>query len=215
VELMPRAGAWLDELDRHLEAGDNPVLAHQILPPFFDAIGFPDAQARKDRLARRSVQILMSHGRYSAALLILQHLPGANPRLIAECYEQTGQLAKAAEIYLEQGERDKALKCYRSAPDFASALNLVRQMENHAAKPSLEWLAELEAVLARRPDNFSRVMTPPEKKLLESLLERGLGVQRKKAPAKKADAKKAGAKSAEKTTPRKKRTNPPRQPARD
>jgi tetratricopeptide (TPR) repeat protein len=210
VELMPRASAWLEELDRHLDAGDNPVLASQILPPFFDAVGFPDAAARKDRLARRSVQTLMSGGRYSAALLILQNLPGANPRLVAECYEQTGQFAKAAEIYLEQGEREKALKCYRSAPDFASALNLVRQMENHAAKPSLEWLAELEAVLARRPDNFSRVMTPPEKKLLETLLERGLGVQRKK-PA----AKKAAAKTAQKTSAPKKRTTPPRQTARE
>ena len=211
VELMPRASAWLEELDRHLEVGDNPLLAHQILPPFFDAVGFPDAAARKERLARRSVQILMNHGRYSAALSILETLPEANPKLMAECYEQTGQFAKAAGIYLEQGEREKALKCYRSAPDFVSALNLVRQMESHAAKPSLEWLAELDAVLARRPDNFSRVMTPPEKKLLESLLERGLGVQRKKAaPKKKADAK-----TAPKTTARKKRTNPPRPTARE
>ncbi|HEY6339873.1 MAG TPA: hypothetical protein VIY49_00145 [Bryobacteraceae bacterium] len=211
VELMPRASAWLEELDRHLDAGDNALLAHQILPPFFDAVGFPDAAARKERLARRSVQILMSRDRYPAALSILESLPGANQKLMAECYEQTGQFAKAAEIYLEQGESEKALKCYRSAPDFASALNLVRQMENHAAKPSLEWLAELEAVLARRPDNFSRVMTPPEKKLLESLLERGLGVQRKKPAA----PKKAAAKTAQKTSAPKKRANPPRQKARE
>jgi hypothetical protein len=43
----------------------------------------------------------------------------------------------------------------------------------------------LDAVLARRPDNFNRTMTSPEKKLLESMLERGLGVQRKKPAAKK------------------------------
>ncbi len=45
-------------------------------------------------------------------------------------------------------------------------------------------------MLGRRPDNFNRVMTPPEKKLLEAMLERGLGVQRKKAAPKKAAVKK-------------------------
>ena len=54
-----------------------------------------------------------------------------------------------------------------------------------AARGSLEWLSELDALLARRPDNFNRTMTPPEKKLLESMLERALGVQRKKPAAKK------------------------------
>jgi hypothetical protein len=44
--------------------------------------------------------------------------------------------------------------------------------------------------LAKRPDNFNRVMTQPEKKLLEALLEKGLGVQRKKAAPKKQAAKK-------------------------
>jgi hypothetical protein len=58
-------------------------------------------------------------------------------------------------------------------------------------------VAELDAVLARRPDNFNRTMTVPEKKLLEEMLERGLGVQRKKAVAKKkAPAGTAGRKTA-------------------
>ncbi|MGH9583889.1 MAG: hypothetical protein ACRD4O_13230, partial [Bryobacteraceae bacterium] len=180
-----RAASWLDELEKHLEAGDNPILAQEILPPFFDALGFPDAQARKDRLAQRSVQILMKSRRHAQALTILERLPEPKPKLVAECYEEIGQFAKSAAIWLELGDRDRALKSYRAIPDFDAALNLVRQMDEHAARPSLEWLAELGAVLARRPDNFNRAMTPPEKKLLESMLERGLGVQRKKAAVKK------------------------------
>jgi hypothetical protein len=197
VEITSRADAWLDELNRHLDAGDNPLLAQRILPPFFDALGFPDAAARKDRLAQRSVQILMKNRRYVQALTILESLPEAKPKLAAECYEETAQFAKAAAIYLEIGEKDKALKCYRSVPDFAAALNLVRQMEGHAARPSLEWLAELDGVLTRRPENFNRAMTQPEKKLLEGMLERGLGVQRKKPAVKKA-APKASQKNAAK-----------------
>jgi len=207
VEITPRAGFWLDELALHLEAGDNPVLAQQILPPFFDALGFPDAQARKDRLAQRSVQLLMKSGRHAQALAILERLPEGKPKLVAECYEETGQLAKAAAIWLRLGDRDKALKCYRSIPDFATALNLVRQMDDHPARLALEWLAELDAVLARRPDNFNRTMTSPEKKLLESMLERGLGVQRRK-PAAKNKAASAGAKGVPRKRVTAKRTSP-------
>ncbi|HUS08542.1 MAG TPA: hypothetical protein VMZ52_19715 [Bryobacteraceae bacterium] len=191
LEITPHAKGWLDELDRNLEAGDNPLLAQRLLPPFFDALGLPDAQARKDRLAQRAVQILMKNRRYTQALAILESLPEARPKLVAECYEESGQFAKAAMVYLELDNREKALKCYRSVPDFAAAIELVRQMEGHAARGSLEWLAELDALLARRPDNFNRTMTPPEKKLLESMLERALGVQRKKPAAKKAALKSA------------------------
>ncbi len=204
VEISSRADFWLKELDRNLDAGDNPVLVQRILPPFFDAMGFPDAQKRKDRLAQRAVEILMKNRRHAEALNILEHLPEAQPKLAAECYEELGQQSRAAELYLQLGEREKALRCYRSKPDFTAALGLVRQIEGHAARASLEWVAEMEALLARRPENFNRVMTQPEKKLLEGMLERGLGVQRKKPAVKKQAAAKKP--SAQKRTPR--RTKP-------
>lgn len=168
------------------------------------------AQARKDRLAQRSVQILMKNGRHAQALTILERLPEAKPKLTAECYQETGQFAKAAAVWLELGDREKALKCYRSAADFEAALKLVRDMEDHPARPSLEWLNELQAVLAQHPGNFNRTMLPPEKKLLESMLERGLGVQRKK-PA----VKKKAAPGAAKTTARKRAPVKRTAPARD
>jgi len=191
VEVTPRAGFWLDELDRHLDVGDNPILAQKILPPFFDALKMPDAQARKERLAERGVQILMKNRRYAQALTILERLPAARPKLVAECHEELGEFRKAAAIYLEIEDREKALRCYRSIPDFAAALRLVQQLENHPARASLEWLEDLDALIGRRPENFNRAMTAPEKKLLEGMLERGLGVQRKKPAAKKAVAKTA------------------------
>ncbi len=208
VEITSRADAWLNELGRHLDAGDNPLLAQRILPPFFDALGFPDAQARKDRLAQRAVQILIKNRRHVQALTILESLPEAKPKLAAECYEETGQFAKAAAIYVELGERDKALRCYRSVPDFGAALSLVRQMEGHAARPSLEWLAELDTVITRRPENFNRAMTAPEKKLLEGMLERGLGVQRRKPAVKKAAAKASQKKAAPKRMPGRRKPDP-------
>jgi hypothetical protein len=84
VEIAPRAEFWLNELDRNLEAGDNCLLAQQILPPFFDVLGLPDAQARKDRLSHRAVQILMKSRRHSQALRLLEGLPEAKPKLAAD-----------------------------------------------------------------------------------------------------------------------------------
>jgi len=207
VEIMPRANYWLDELDRNLEAGENPLVAQRILPPFFDALALPDAQARKDRLSQRVVQILMKQKKYAQAITILEQLPEKKPKLMADCYEELGEFAKAAAVYMELGDREKALKCFRSVPDFAAALGLVRQIEGHTSRASLEWLAELDGVIGRRPENFNRVMTAPEKKLLEGMLERGLGVQRKKPAAQKSAAKKqapkkAATKAAKKPAPR-------------
>ena len=186
VEITAKAEVWLDELDRNLEAGDNPLLAQKMLPPFFDTLRLPDAAARKDRLGQRCVQILMKNRRYLQALIILESLPEPKPKLVAECCEAAGQFDKAATIHLQLGDREKALRCFRSVPDFESALKIVRQMDAHPARASLEWLGELDALLARRPDNFNRAMTAPEKKLLEAMLERGLGVQRKKPAVRKA-----------------------------
>jgi hypothetical protein len=204
VEIAPRVEAWLDELNTNIDVGDNPLAAQQILPPFFDALRLPDAAERKDRLAQRCIHILMKGKRYLPALTILESLPEPKPKLAAECYEASGQFAKAGALYLQLDDREKALRCFRSVPDFQSSLALVRQLETHPARASLEWLAELETLLARRPDNFNRAMTPPEKKLLEAMLERGLGVQRKPPAAKKAPAIRKSAPAARKAAlPRK------------
>jgi hypothetical protein len=200
IELSGRAEGWLQELERHIEAGDNATTVNNILPPFFDAMAFPDAESRKQKLAQRSVQVLMKQRKYRAALTILESQPDANSKLIAECCEETADFGRAAAAYLKIGDRDKALRAYRSAADFTSALGLVRQIDDHPARKSLEWLAEMDQLVNRRPDNFGRVMLPAEKKLLEGVLERGLGVQKKKP----APRKKAATETAAKTTARKK-----------
>jgi hypothetical protein len=89
-------------------------------------------------------------------------------------------------------------------------------MEAHPARAPLEWLGELDAFLARRPESFNRAMTPPEKKLLEVMLERGLGVQRKKPAVKKAassDGKTAPRKTAARD-PKVTAKSPPKRPQR-
>ena len=82
---------------------------------------------------------------------------------------------RAAKIYLDRGDRERALKCYRPAAEFQAALELVKGMEGHAAKASLEWVEELNDLLARRPQNFSHVLVPQEKVRLEGCWSRRSG----------------------------------------
>ena len=196
IEMSARTDTWLQELDKHIEAGENALTANDILPPFFDAMGFADADARRGKLAHRAVQILLKQRKYSAALTVLDRMRDAPQKLIAECCEQTGEFARAAAAYLQLGDSDKALHAYRAAADFTSSLSLVRKIGDHPARKSLEWLAEIDQLVNKRPDNFARVMHPAEKKLLESVLERGLGVQKKKPAARKKAAPKTAAKKA-------------------
>jgi DNA-binding PucR family transcriptional regulator len=94
------------------------------------------------------------------------------------------------------GKMKEALACYRAAPNFEAAAGLIREVPEHPAGQSYEWLMRLKTLLDERPKNFGRVMTTPEKKILERMMEQALSVSRKKAPAKKAAAKKAPVKRA-------------------
>ena len=190
IEMSARSESWLQELEKHIEAGENALRANDILPPFFDAMGFADAEARSSKLAQRAVQILMKQRKHSAALTVLDRMPDAPQKLVAECCEQTGEFGRAAAAYLKMGDSNKALQAYRAAADFTSSLSLVRKIGDHPARKSLEWLAEIDQLVNKRPDNFARVMHMAEKKLLESVLERGLGVQKKKPAARKKAAPK-------------------------
>jgi hypothetical protein len=57
---------------------------------------------------------------------------------------------------------------------------------DHPATESLEWISKMQKLVLERPEKFQKTVTTAEKKLLEEILERGLGVTRRKpAPKKK------------------------------
>ena len=97
---------------------------------------------------------------------------------------------------------ESALDCYRKAPDIQLALAAIKELgKPNAATASLEWVGAMQALAAKRPENFNRVIKPTEKKLLEQVLEQSLGVQRKKAVKKAAPRQKVVKKTAVKRTP--------------
>ena len=212
TEIAPKISGWLDELESAVTDAENALALARILPPFYEALRVPDAAARSARVTDRCVRTLVKNKRFADALEVLQKLPERRPELEAECLAAVGRFAEAAALYRSIGNLKEALACYRAIPDFDAAVSLIREIPDHAAGPAYHWLIELKAVLDRRPQNFARVMTAPEKAVLEQMLEQGLGVTRRKPAAKKAAPRKAAAK---KTAPKPAAKKPaPRRPPR-
>ena len=142
VEIAAQAPAWIDALEAALIDGRNATAVIHVLPTLYEALGVPDASRRIEELRQRAIQLLMKDRYYALALDVLSTLDHPEPKLEALCHEATGNMRSAAEKFLLGGDLKNALKCYRAIPDFANALDTVRQMGEHPAAPSLEWLAQ-------------------------------------------------------------------------
>jgi thioredoxin-like negative regulator of GroEL len=142
-------------------------------------------------LQQRAVQLLIKDGEYAAALAQLRTQPERQPKLEAVCLEGIGDLRGAAQCHVADGKLKEALLCYRTIPDLDEALKLLDKMGEHPAAESLQWIAKLQRLVAVRPQNFTKTVTAAEKKLLEELLEKALGVSRPKAAPRRVAKKSA------------------------
>jgi hypothetical protein len=196
VEIEGRSAAWIDELELAMFSSHNASVLLGVLPEFYATLNIRDGGDRLARLRQRAVQLMLRDKRYGEALSALRTSTPPNPKLEATCHEGLGNYRAAAECYRAAGDLKEALRCFRMAPDFDSSLALLREMADHPAAESLEWVARLRAVVAERPEKFNRVMLPAEKKMLEHLLEEALGVARRKPSPRKTPAKRVAAKKA-------------------
>jgi len=195
IELGNEPARWIGMLERVQHIAGNAAICVKVLPPFYTAIGLPDAEERSAKLRTRAVNDLVKTRHFKEALVVLAELPERNYKLEAQCYEGTGDLAAAATAHRAAGDLESAIDAYRRIPDIKQTLSAMKDLKKaHTAAPALEWVAAMQALAAKRPDNFNRVVKAEEKKLLESVLETSLGVQRKKPAAKKAATKKVAAK---------------------
>ncbi len=201
VEIEPHKTGWVEELEAALFNAHNAAVLGKVLPPFYEALSIPDSEARTKRLQQRAIQVLVKEKQFVPALALLQAAPERQPKLEATCHEGLGDFKAAADCYRAGGQLKEALQCYRSVPDLEAARSLIRELGEHPAAESLEWIARLQSLVAERPEKFSKVLTAAEKKILEELLERSLGVTRRKPAPRKTATKKTGAKKA--ATPRK------------
>ena len=190
IEIAPKAKSWIDELESALCNGQNAAVLLRVLPPLYDALDVPDRAARTRRLQQRAIQLLIKDKQYAGALAELRRQPERQPKLEALCLQGMGDLRGAAQCHVEDGNLKEALLCYRTLPDLDEALKLVAKIGEHPATESLNWIAKVQRLVAERPENFTKTVTAAEKKLLQELLEKALGVNRLK-PAPRGATKKS------------------------
>ncbi len=194
VEFAAKSKLWVEELEAALFNSHNAGVLIKLLPPFYEALNVPDRVARIQRLQQKAIQLLMKDKQFAPALATLAELPERQPKLEAACHEGLGDFRSAAECYKASGNLKEALTCYRSIPDLQAALKLVKEIGEHPAAESLLWIAEMQKLVEKRPEKFTKTVLPAEKKMLEEILERSLGVARRKpAPRKTAAKRKAAA----------------------
>jgi hypothetical protein len=191
VELSPRSKAWTEELEAAVFNGHNAAILIKLLPAFYEALDIPDRDSRTQLLLQRAIQLLIKNRQFATALATLRELPERKPDLEAVCHEGLGDFRSAAACHLIERDLKEALRCYRSIPDLETALKLVGEIGNHPAAESLQWIFELQQQVNKRPERFTKVVTSAEKKLLEDILERSLGVSRRKPAPRKAVKKRS------------------------
>jgi hypothetical protein len=193
LELQPRSGPWMRALEELVE--QFPAMILERVPSLYQLFVPLEREQRTVRLREKAIRAMMRITDHAGALRILQEMPGANPKLIAECREGLGELDLAAVEYLKAGSSQDALRCYRRIPDFDKSLELLEALDQHPARDSLLWLRRMRDLASERPAEFQKVILPAEKKLLEEVLQTALGVSRKKPAVKrtKAAAKKPAA----------------------
>jgi hypothetical protein len=64
-------------------------------------------------------------------------------------------------------------------PDLRRSLELLTRIKGHPAAESLEWIRRMQALVAERPANLPKVVTPQELRYLQEILEASLGVERR------------------------------------
>jgi tetratricopeptide (TPR) repeat protein len=186
LELQPRSAVWLQGVEEQVATFPDMVL--EMMAPLYRLFVPLEAERRTAHLREKAIRALMRMKGHAGALRILQQVPDADPKLIAECREGMGELDLAAAEYLKAGSAQDALRCYRLIPDFGKSLELLDSVGEHPSRDSLLWLRRMRDLAAERPADFQKVILPAEKRLLEEVLQTALGVSRKKPAAKRTKA---------------------------
>src|SRR5258708_37035152 len=147
----------------------------------------------KQSLEVSGIQFIIKDKQFASALAVVEALKERQAKVEAVCHEGMGDFRSAAGSHLAAGNLKEALSCYRSIPDLEAAVKLVGEIGDHPAAASLEWISRLQPLVAGRPEKFTKLVTACDKELLEELLERALGVSRRKPAARNTAKKKPSA----------------------
>jgi hypothetical protein len=181
MEIAPKTNTWVEELESGLLGSHNAEMLFDLLPPLYEVLDLPDRIGRVQRIQQSAIHMLIKERKFAPALAALGTLAERPSKLEAICLEGMGDFRGAAQCHMATGNLKEALTCYRAVPDLEGALKLVSEVGEYPAAESLRWISRMQQLVAERPEKFTKMVTPAEKKLLEELLEKALGVSRRKA----------------------------------
>jgi hypothetical protein len=203
MELATVLPQWLADLEQLVETPMWTAKVTDLMPRLYPVLRIADADSRATRLTMRGIDALVKAGQFREALRMLERYGLELPLNRAACLEGCGEFGLAAEQFLTGGDLNSALRCFRSIPDLDRSLEMVAKIKGHPAAESLEWIRRMQSLVAERPANLPKVVTPQELGYLQEILEKSLGVQRKPKKT-KASGKVAAAKAGVSTSRSKK-----------
>ena len=135
---------------------------------WLDLIGYTgDTAAEAEGLRNRAVGTLAAAGKWREAERVLSRLDSRDPQMVGTILENLGRKLEAAEEFEQAGLPGDALRNWRESGKLDRAVRLADGEE----KADLQWIVEMEKLVARRPVRLEARLKDAEKKRLNKTLQ--------------------------------------------
>ena len=135
---------------------------------WLDLVGYTgDGAAEAEALRNKAVGALAAAGKWKEANRVLSRLDAPDPKLAGTILENVGRRVEAAEVFERAELPGDALRNWRASGKLDRAVRLAEGGE----KADLQWIVELEKLVARRPVRLEARLKDAEKKRLNKTLK--------------------------------------------
>ena len=135
---------------------------------WLDLIGYTgDMAAEAEVLRNQAIGVLATAGKWREAGRVLSRVDSPDPQMAGTILENVGRRLEAAEEFERAGLPGDALHNWRESGKFNRAVRLAEGEE----KADLQWVVELEDLVARRPVRLEARLNDTEKKNLNKTLQ--------------------------------------------
>ena len=135
---------------------------------WLDLVGYTgDGAAEAEALRNKAIGALAAAGKWKEANRVLSRLDAPDPKLAGTILENVGRRVEAAEVFERAELPGDALRNWRASGRLDRAVRLAEGQD----KADLQWIAELEDLVARRPKRLEARLNDTEKTSLNKTLQ--------------------------------------------
>ncbi len=151
---------------------------------WLDLVGYTgDGAAEAEALRKKAVGTLTEAGKWKEADRVLSRLDSPDPKLAGTILEHLGRRRAAAREFERAGLPEDALRNWRESGKVNRAVRLADGRE----KADLQWIVEMEELVARRPVRLESRLKDAEKKRLNKTLQSARTPVRRRPGAQRQD----------------------------